>query len=85
LATPRTATNQQIIISREEGVESPNPRNNFVTDMITHYKRWGVTAEDYFVLMIDANETLSRRNNVIGRLVEQLRLVDVFYKDNPIT
>jgi hypothetical protein len=46
--------------------------------MITHYKKWGLTAEDYFVLMIDANETLSRRNNDIGHLVEQLWLVDVF-------
>jgi hypothetical protein len=77
-STPRTATNQQIIISREEGVECPNPRNEFVTDLIQQYKKWGVTPEDYFVLMIDANETLGRRNNGIGRLVEQLRLVDVF-------
>jgi hypothetical protein len=57
--------NQQIIIAREEGIESPTARNDFVTDIITHYKRWGVTAEDYFVLMIDANETQIRRNSGI--------------------
>jgi hypothetical protein len=77
-ATPRTETNQQIIISRDDGVQSLDPRKDFVTDMISHYKAWGVTQEDYSLLMIDADETLGRRNNGIGRLKEQLRLVDAF-------
>jgi hypothetical protein len=76
--TPLTASNQQIIISREMGIDNPIPRRDFYTDLEVHFKNWNILSTDYVLLMLDANEQIGDDAQGLTKTMERLNLIDVF-------
>ncbi len=77
-----TACTQQYNILLEHGVLAPNPREQFVTDIITFVQRWQTTHE--ILLCLDANDnTTESRDKGIERILDETALIDLHHHRHP--
>lgn len=74
-AGPDTALSQQHTLLREDGFTNPNPRKQFIDDMIEDIKKWKDKKTE-IVLMLDANEAVGEEIDGIAKLLEKTQLVD---------
>ena len=74
----RATYNQQQIMLRNQGFPNPNPRKVLIEDLITLITKYEQDVNNYIVLMMDANESLSDKEGQLSRLLRQTSLVDSF-------
>jgi hypothetical protein len=72
-----TATQHQTMLLAR-GVENPNPRKQFIDDLITQFQETCDDINNYFMLSLDANANLGNDKEGLDKLVEECNLVDVY-------
>ena len=82
-AGAKTATHQQWTVLRAKGVQNPNPRQQFIDDLIEVIKELQ-TAEHEIVLGLDANEPMGKFNSKIAKLAEITNLIDIHNQHHSI-
>ena len=69
---------QQFFKMRIQGIVVPNPREQFVTDIIQFIHDLKLGPNDMILLMFDANEHIGKEKNGIINIIEKAGLVDLF-------
>jgi len=82
--TTNTSTAQQTRLLQQKGETHPNPRQQFITDLITQIKSWRQQQKEVLICM-DANEDVSTPNTQISRIFHETDLVDVHQYRYPAT
>lgn len=70
---------QQSIILRQKGVENPEPRKQFITDLNLQIVKWNVAREDHLIIMLDANEYQGEEPQGLEALNYKNGLVDIYH------
>jgi len=81
-ATSMTATAQQTRLLLQHGVPQPNPRQQFVTDIISQVRQWRDQKKEV-LLGMDANENVDDPNSKIARLFDETDLIDLHQHRHP--
>jgi len=81
-ATSNTVTAQQTKLLIQQGVKQPNPRKQFVTDLITQIKNWQATGKDVLIGM-DTNENVDSPHSYIAKLFMETDLIDLHHHRYP--
>ena len=63
---------------REEGIEDPDPRKIFKEDMINLVQEFDMNPNNYTILMMDANKSISDKEGSLQKLLNSSSLVDTF-------
>ena len=69
---------QQFFKMKLHGIAAPNPREQFVLDIIKFIHDLKAGPMDMILLMFDANEHIGKEKNGIINIIEQAGLVDLF-------
>ena len=69
---------QQYFKMRSQGVEDPNPREQFIIDFVKYMQDLNIENKDMVLLMFDANEPIEKERSGMLQLMEQTGLVDLF-------
>jgi len=83
-ATTNTSTAQQTQLLQQQGLKNPNPRQQFITDLITQIQAWRQQQKEVLVCM-DANEDVSNPHTQISRIFNETDLVDIHQYRYPAT
>ncbi len=76
VAGPLTAASQQWSILKKAGVDRPNPRKQFFSDLSVQVKKW--TSKNWEVCVsLDANEAHEDKEHGLASFLEQTSLIDV--------
>ncbi len=75
-ATAMTATAQQTRLLLQQGVRNPNPRQQFISDLIQQIKQWRMQNKEVLI-GLDANENVDDPNSQIARLFDETDLIDL--------
>jgi len=75
-ATTMTAMAQQTRILLQQGIQNPNPRQQFVTDLISQVRQWRNQKKEVLIGM-DANENVDNPNAKIARIFDETDLIDL--------
>jgi len=81
-ATAMTVTVQQTRILLQQGVKQPNPRQQFITDLINQIRQWRMQNKEVLIGM-DANENVDDPNSKIARLFDETDLIDLHHHRYP--
>jgi len=81
-AASNTTTAQQIRLLQQNGHAHPNPRNEFITDLIHQINHWHRDGKEV-ILCIDANEPIDDPKSEISRLFTETDLVDLHHHRYP--
>jgi len=81
-ATSLTATAQQTRLLLQQGVRNPNPRQQFVSDLISQIQRWRDQHKEVLIGM-DANENVSDSASQIARIFDETDLIDMHHHRYP--
>jgi len=81
-ATANTSTAQQTRLLQQHGIPTPNPRQQFITDLIQQIKKWCLQNKEILICM-DANEDVSNPKSQISRLFLETDLVDIHHYRYP--
>jgi len=81
-ATTTTVTAQQTRILLQQGVPNPNPREQFITDLIQQITTWRQHHKEVLIGM-DANENIDDPQSKIMRLFNETDLIDLHYHRHP--
>jgi Reverse transcriptase (RNA-dependent DNA polymerase) len=69
---------QQYMMLKADGINEPDPRAQFVDDIITQFKSTCLDENNYFVLALDANETINYGTEGINKILKECNLVDMY-------
>jgi len=83
-ATTNTVMAQQTRILMRQGTTNPNPRQQFITDLIVQIRQWRQQDKEILVCM-DANENVDDPQSKIGRIFTETDLVDLHHNRHPAT
>jgi len=83
-ATTITATAQQTRLLLQNGIPHPNPRKQFITDIIRQIRQWRQQGKEVLVGM-DANENVDDPRSHIAQLFDETDLVDLHHHRFPAT
>jgi hypothetical protein len=75
-AGPTTAYAQQWAVLRQQGIDRPEPRQQFITDikrLLKNQKREG----NKIILMMDANESMGSEKNGVSSITSDCDLIDI--------
>jgi len=81
-ATSNTVTAQQTRIMQQNGVRTPNPKQQFITDLIDLIKSWMQAGKEVLIGM-DANEDVDSPRSKITRLFTETGLIDLHNYRHP--
>jgi len=81
-ATANTVTAQQTRLLQQQGIKTPNPKKQFVTDLIALIKTWIHDGKD-ILLGMDANEDVDNLGSHITRLFTETGLIDLHNHRHP--
>jgi len=81
-ATAMTVTAQQTRLLLQRGVQNPNPRQQFISDLIQQIKQWRQQNKEVLIGM-DANENIDDPNSHIARLFDETDLIDLHHHRYP--
>jgi len=81
-AASQTVTAQQTRLLQAQGLQSPNPRALFLTDLITLVHQWR-TAQKEVILCIDMNDPVDDPKADVARLFQETDLLDLHYHKYP--
>jgi hypothetical protein len=67
---------QQYMHLKSKGIDNPNPRQIMLHDL----HQWLLTLprDDYIIIGIDANETISEKNSQISKFMQDSNLIDIY-------
>jgi hypothetical protein len=65
------------------GVTNNNPRKQFIKDFQEFIQTIKTNKDDYIMIGIDANETMTENNSDIRNLIQQCKLVDAYKHFHP--
>jgi hypothetical protein len=74
---PLTSYAQQWTMSRVAGKEKPDPRNDFINDLIQFVTEQRADRQIAISILMDANELMGRETEGIQRLANTLKLTDI--------
>ncbi len=77
-ATANTVTAQQTRLLLQQGVTNPNPRQQFIEDLIKQVKEWRQQHKEVLIGM-DANESLNDPHSKIQHIFKEMDLIDLHY------
>jgi len=83
-ATSNTVTTQQHRILQQLGNTSPNPRKQFIRDLIQQIQTWCAMGKEV-ILSMDANEDVDHPQSDIMRLFNETDLIDLHTHCYPAT
>ena len=63
---------------REKGIEDPDPRQEFVTDIIQLINSLESDPKHFVILMLDANESMNEPGSGIRKIINDTTMVDTF-------
>jgi len=81
-ATTITVTAQQTRILLQQGVRNPNPRKQFITDLVTQITSWRQQNKEVLI-GLDANERIDDPRSKIMRLMAETDLIDLHHHRYP--
>jgi len=81
-ATSMTATAQQTRLLLQHGTPQLNPRQQFVTDIISQVRQWRNQKKEV-LLGMDANENVDDANSKIARIFDETDLIDLHHHRYP--
>jgi len=81
-ATSNTVTAQQTRLLQQNGVRTPNPQQQFITDLIELIKSWTQAGKE-ILLGMDANEDVDNPRSKITRLFTETGLIDLHNHRHP--
>jgi len=81
-ATANTVTAQQTRLLQQQGIKTPNPKKQFVTNLIALIKTWIHAGKD-ILLGMDANEDVDNPHSHITQLFTETRLIDLHNHRHP--
>ncbi len=81
-ATTNTATAQQTRLLLQQGHTSPNPRQQFISDLIVQVKKWRQQGKEVLIGM-DANEDVDNTKSHISRIFAETDLIDLHHHRHP--
>jgi len=79
-----TSTAQQIHLLMRQGIKNPNPRQQFVTNLINQIKQWHQQNKEILISM-DANEDVDDPKSKISCIFTKTDLVDLHHYHHPAT
>lgn len=47
---------QQSMIMKQNGIDNPDPRKQFIDNLNNHILKWNVSHDDHLIIMLDDNE-----------------------------
>jgi hypothetical protein len=72
------SNSQQHRILQTRNIPNSKPRSQFIIDFITQFQQLCTSEKDYFILTIDANETMDdNENNGLQQLIQECNLVNM--------
>jgi len=83
-ATTTTVTAQQTRILLQQGITNPNPRAQFISDLIQQITSWRQQNKEVLIGM-DANKNIDDPRSKIMRLFAETDLIDLHYHRYPAT
>jgi len=81
-ATTITATAQQTRLLLQQGILHPNPRKQFITDIIRQIRQWRQQGKEV-LLGMDANENVDDPHSQIARIFDDTDLIDLHHHRFP--
>jgi len=75
-ATTITATAQQTRLLLQQGVQQPDPKIQFITDLISQVQKWRAAGAEVLIGM-DANEDMNNPQSKIARIFRETDLLDL--------
>jgi len=81
-ATTNTTTAQQFHLLQQNGATNPNPRQQFITDLIMQVKKWRQQGKEVLIGM-DANEDVDNTKSHISRIFAETNLIDIHHHRYP--
>lgn len=75
---PETAYRQQEFMLAIDGLEKPDPRKQFITDLTSSIKKWQ-SSGDEVLLSMDINEQLGDSAQGLTYLMRECKLIDLFH------
>lgn len=75
---PETTYRQQELMLALEGFGNPDPRRQFILDLIKCVKQWQSPVDDALITM-DANEQIGDSQYGLTQLMRECRLIDIFH------
>jgi len=81
-STTNTATAEQTCLLLQNGATNPNPRQQFITDLIKQVKEWCQQGKEVLIGM-DANEDVDNTKSHISRIFMETDLIDVHHHHYP--
>ena len=83
-ATTITATAQQTRLLLQQGIEHPDPKIQFITDLISQVQTWRAAGAEVLIGM-DANEDVDNPQSKIARISRETDLLDLHHHRYPAT
>jgi ribonuclease HI len=77
-STSSSSYRQQTVMLMEEGYNDPDPRQIFIEDMISLIININKNADNYIILMLDANENINDSESGLSKLLRETSLIDIF-------
>jgi hypothetical protein len=69
---------QQYFMMKSKGFDNPNPREQFITDIIDQFKEECKSIKNFFLFNIDANEATGETLTGINKFILDCGLVDIY-------
>ena len=87
LANSNSTYAQQYYSLKEKGTDTPQPRKQFVEDIIQYIHALHLQPDDMLILLMDANEQIGMEQSGIANIITHGGLVDMFTMHNcsPVT
>jgi len=77
-----TTTVQQTHLLLKQGVPNPDPKTQFITDLISQVKQWQASGVEVLIGM-DANEDVDNPHSKIARVFRKTDLIDLHHHRYP--
>lgn len=74
----RTSYHQQYIMLRNKGIEDPDYRTAFIHDILELINKLESDPNQYVILILDANESITETGNGIRKILNATTLIDTF-------
>jgi len=81
-ATTITSTAQQTHLLLQQGVPNPDPKTQFITDLISQVQQWRASGAEVLIGM-DANEDVDNPHSKIARIFRETDLIDLHHHRYP--
>jgi hypothetical protein len=76
--TSMSTYSQQYTMMLNRGIKKPDPRKQFLIDIVKFIKNLELTENDYLLITLDANNSNDNDHETINNLVRELNIVDMY-------